>query len=289
MKKESILMKKKVVALMLTFALAAAIAGCGGGSSASKEPAKGGEAAQEDETPGNTDQPSAGNQDKSLGTGYNELAPLMTYEEFAAAQAGSPVTIESYVQVKNAFDDQKSAVTLYAQDEEGAYLICDLPITQEQYDTLETGQKIRVSGDKNEEAGEVRIVNATGMIADGSYAPEVDDVSDLLGKDDLAAYKNHIVSFKGLKAVDTEDAGGDLLRFFYGPDGNGDPGDDLYFSAEKDGTVYLFKVESDLCGKGTDIYDKVTYVEEDAVIDLEGVIYDTEEGLPLITDMAILE
>ena len=88
-------MKKKVVALMLTFALAAAIAGCGGGSSASKEPAKGGEAAQEDETPGNTDQPSAENQDKSLGTGYNELAPLMTYEEFAAAQAGSPVTIES--------------------------------------------------------------------------------------------------------------------------------------------------------------------------------------------------
>ena len=158
-------MKKKVVALMLTFALAAAIAGCGGGSSASKEPAKGGEAAQEDETPGNTDQPSAENQDKSLGTGYNELAPLMTYEEFAAAQVGSPVTIESYVQVKNAFDDQKSAVTLYAQDEEGAYLICDLPITQEQYDTLETGQKIRVSGDKNEEAGEVRIVNATGMIA----------------------------------------------------------------------------------------------------------------------------
>ena len=109
-------MKKKVVALMLTFALAAAIAGCGGGSSASKEPAKGGEAAQEDETPGNTDQPSAENQDKSLGTGYNELAPLMTYEEFAAAQAGSPVTIESYVQVKNAFDDQKSAVTLYAPD-----------------------------------------------------------------------------------------------------------------------------------------------------------------------------
>ena len=48
-------------------------------------------------------------------------------------------------------------------------------------------------------------------------------------------------------------------------------------------------MESDLCGKGTDIYDKVTYVEEDAVIDLEGVIYDTEEGLPLITDMAILE
>ena len=164
-------MKKKVVALMLTFALAAAIAGCGGGSSASKEPAKGGEAAQEDEISDNTDQPSAENQDKSLGTGYNELAPLMTYEEFAAAQAGSPVTIESYVQVKNAFDEQKSAVTLYAQDEEGAYLICDLPITQEQYDTLEAGQKIRVSGDKNEESGEVRIVNATGMIADGSYAP----------------------------------------------------------------------------------------------------------------------
>ena len=29
------------------------------------------------------------------------------------------------------------------------------------------------------------------------------------------------------------------------------------------------------------ISDKVTYVEEDAVIDLEGVIYDTEEGLLL--------
>ncbi|MBE6001827.1 MAG: hypothetical protein E7239_10685 [Sarcina sp.] len=284
-------MKKKVAALLLTFALAAALAGCGGGSGASKGPEPAAEEAEDKggEISENTDEPSAENQDKSLGTGYNELAPLMTYEEFAAAKAGSPVTIESYVQVKNAFDDQQSAVTLYAQDEEGAYLVCDLPITQEQYDNLETGQKIRVSGDKNEEAGEVRIVNATGMVEDGSYAPEVTDASDLLGKDDLASYKNHVVSFKGLKSVDTEDPGGDLLRFFYGPDGNGDPGDDLYFSAEKDGTVYLFKVESDLCGEGTDVYDKVTYVEEDAVIDLEGVIYDTEEGLPLITDMVILE
>ena len=288
-------MKKKVLSVLLTVALAFTMAGCGGGSSASKEPAAADSGKEEAETPENTEDtetPEASpveNQEDPLDTVYEELAPLMTYEEFTAAQAGSPVTIESCVQVINNYDEQLSAVTLYAQDEEGAYLVCDLPITEAQYDNLEIGQKIRVSGEKNEEAGEVRIINATWMIADGSYAAEADDVTDLLGKDELAAYKNHLVSFKGLKSVDTEDAGGDLLRFFYGPDGNGDPGDDLYFSAEKDGNTYLFKVESDLCGEGTAVYDKVTYVEEDSVIDLVGILYDTEEGLPLITDMAILE
>lgn len=294
-------MKKKVLAVLLTLALAFAMAGCGGGSGSSKEaPAVSdeGKEAETPETPENTEAaedtetPEASpveNQEEAQGAVYAELAPLMTYEEFTAAQAGSPVTVESYVQVMSNYDEHLSAVTMYAQDEEGAYLVCDLPITKEQYDNLEIGQKIRVSGEKNEEAGEARIINATWMTADGSYAAEADDVTDLLGKDNLAAYKNHLVSFRGLKSVDTEDAGGDLLRFFYGPDGNGDPGDDLYFSAEKDGNTCLFKVESDLCGEGTPVYDKVTYVEEDAVIDLVGILYDTEEGIPLITDMAILE
>lgn len=286
-------MKKKALAVLLTFALAITMAGCGGGSGSSKEPPAetidDGSNEQTEDTGAGDGQDVSSETSMELGGGYSETAPLMTYEEFAAAPAGSPVTIESYVQVKNLYDGQLSAVTLYAQDEEGAYLICDLPVTEEEYENLELGQRIRVSGDKVEENGEIRIRNATGMKVEGNSFAEADDVADLLGTDDLAAYTNRRVAFTGLKSVDTEDAGGDLLRFFYGPDGNGDPGDDLYFSAEKDGKTYLFKVESDLCGPGTDVYEKVTYVEEDAVIELQGIIYPTEEGLPLITEMVILE
>ena len=303
-------MKKRALALLLITALTFAMTGCGGGSGTSEKtsaetieekkeeqspvnPGEGGEQdGQEAEEKQKQDTPSqepSEDGSEAQNSVYEELVPLMSHEEFEEAKAGSPVTIESYVQVKDAFDTKQSAVSLYAQDEEGAYLIPDLPITQKEFDSLEIGQKIRISGYKDEEAGDTRIVNATGMTVDGSYVAETEDVTDLLGKDGLTAFKDHLVSFKGLKSVDTEDAGGDLLRFFYGPDGNGGPGDDLYFTAEKDGTAYLFKVESDLCGPGTDIYDKVTYVEEDAVIDLEGILYDTEEGIPMITNMTILE
>ena len=273
-------MKKKVLAVLLASALALAMAGCGGGGSTAEtkpetpaEDVKQEDVKQEEET--------------TAGVEYKELVPVMSYEDFMAADIDSPVTVETYVQAKQSYYEEQSTATLYTQNEEGAYFIYNMTITQEDYDKLVEGQKIKISGYKSEWSGEIEITDATYEIQDGNYIAEAKDVTDLLGKDELVEYQNQKVAFKGLKSVDTEDPGGDLLRFLYGTDGNGYPGDDLYFSVEKDGETYLFTVESYLCGPDTDVYKAVESVEEDAIVDLEGFLYWYEGPNPHITSMTV--
>ena len=95
------------------------------------------------------------------------------------------------------------------------------------------------------------------------------------------------MAVKGVTSVDTEDPGGDLLRFLYDTDGNGDPGDDLYFSIEKNGQTYLMMVEGSLYDAASDdtVYHTVETLEEDAVIDLEGVLY--TDGGPVLHVTAV--
>ena len=159
-------------------------------------------------------------------------ASVMSYEEFIEAALDSPVTVETYVQAKQAWIKDSSAANLYTQNEEGAYFIYKLPMTKKEYKKLKEGQKIRISGRKHQWLGNIEIAGVSFEILEGSYIAEAQDITDLLGTEDLADYKNRKVCFKGMKSVDFEDPGGDLLRYAYGPDGNGDRGDDLYFCAE---------------------------------------------------------
>ena len=217
------------------------------------------------------------------GTSYQELAPVMSYEEFVQADLDSPVTVETYVQAKQAWIEDSSAAYLYTQNEEGAYFIYKLPMTKKEYKKLKEGQKIRVSGRKHQWLGNIEIAEASYEILDGSYIAEAQDVTALLGTDDLAEYKNRKVCFKGLKSADFEDPGGDMLRYAYGPDGNGDRGDDLYFCAEKDDEVYTFVVESRLFDSESGLYKEVEELDEDCVMDLEGFLYWDKGALPHIT------
>lgn len=126
--------------------------------------------------------------------------------------------------------------------------------------------------------------------ADAAVSDEIAnlvDVTDLLGTDDLEQYKDQKIAIKGVKSVDTEDPGGDLLRFLYGPDGNGDPGDNLYFSVEKDGKTYQFIVDASICGPETKVYQTVESVEEDAIVDLVGIVRWNEGPDIAITDMIV--
>lgn len=225
--------------------------------------------------------------EKASGTTYQELAPVMSYDEFMQADLDSPVTVETYVQAKQAWIKDAAAANLYTQNEEGAYFIYKLPMTKEEYKKLKEGQKIRVSGRKHQWLGNIEIAEATYETLDGSYIAEAQDVTALLGTDDLAEYKNRKVCFKNLKSVDFEDPGGDMLRYAYGPDGNGDQGDDLYFCGEKEDGTYTFVVESRLFDSKTGLYKAVEELEEDCIMDLEGFLYWEKGALPHITKVTV--
>jgi len=158
-----------------------------------------------------------------------------------------------------------------------------------------TGEAVKAAGEKSGKAGtETGAVNATAEKAagqkTGGTAADTEkavDVTDLLGTGELEKYKGQKIAIRNVTSVDTEDPGGDLLRFLYGTDGNGFPGDDLYFSVEKDGQTYLMVVKSDEYGVEDGAYQAVEALEEDDVIDLEGYMDTEGEPVARITNVTV--
>ena len=213
---------------------------------------------------------------------------VMTYEEYAEAELDTEVVVETYVQAKQSWWDDKA--TLYTQDEDGAYFLYELPCSEEDYEALVEGQKIKVTGYKSEWSGEVEIIDATFEIEDGSYIAEPVDVTDLLGTDELEDKINQKVSFKGLTVVAAgQDDDGNDLPWLYNWDGSGEEGNDLYFSVEKDDEVYTFTVRAYLCDKDSDVYKAVKELEIGDVIDAEGFLYWYEGPNPHITSVTAAE
>ena len=212
---------------------------------------------------------------------------VMTYEEYAAAAVDDEVTIEAYVQAKQAWWEDRA--TIYAQDQDGAYFLYELPVTEEEYETLKEGQKIKVTGYKSEWSGEVEIVDAEWELEDGNYVAEPVDVTDLLGKDELIEKQNQKVSFKGMTVEAQKDDEGNEVAWLYKWDGSGQEGDDLYFNVSKDGETYTFTVESYLCDQDSDVYKAVKELSVGDVIDMEGFLYWYEGINPHITAVTAAE
>lgn len=121
-------------------------------------------------------------------------ATVMTHEEFVAAELESEVTVETYVQDKQSWWDNKA--TFYCQSEDGAYFIYEMPCTEDEYAQLVPGTKIRVTGYKAEWSGEVEITDATFEILEADpYIAEATDVTELLGTDELINHQNEKVAF----------------------------------------------------------------------------------------------
>ena len=206
---------------------------------------------------------------------------VMTHEEYVAADVDAEVVIETYVQGKQSWWEDKA--TVYTQDKDGAYFLYDMACPEEDYEKLEVGTKIKVTGYKAEWAGEVEVVDATFEILDGEYIAEALDVTDLLGKDELIEHQNEFVSFKGMTVEASKDADGNEAAYLYSWDGSGQEGDDLYFNVSLDGETYTFTVESYLCDSTTDVYKAVKELEVGDVIDMEGFLYWYEGVNPHIT------
>ncbi len=212
---------------------------------------------------------------------------VMTHEEYVAADVDAEVVIETYVQGKQSWWEDKA--TVYTQDKDGAYFLYDMACPEEDYEKLEVGTKIKVTGYKAEWAGEVEVVDATFEILDGEYIAEALDVTDLLGKDELIEHQNEFVSFKGMTVEASKDADGNETAYLYSWDGSGQEGDDLYFNVSLNGETYTFTVESYLCDSTTDVYKAVKELEVGDVIDMEGFLYWYEGVNPHITAVAEAE
>ena len=209
---------------------------------------------------------------------------VMTYDEYMAAAIDSEVVIETYVQAKQSWWDDKA--TVYTQDKDGAYFLYNMACSEEDYAKLTTGTKIKVTGYKSEWSGEIEVVDGTFEIEDGNYVATAEDVTSLLGTDDLINHQNEFVAFKGMtvEAAGQDESGNDVA-YLYSWDGSGQDGDDLYFNVSLDGNVYTFTVESYLCDSSTEVYAAVKALNIGDKIDMEGFLYWYEGVNPHITSV----
>ncbi len=214
---------------------------------------------------------------------------VMTYAEYAAAAIDADVVIEAYVQATQGWWDNK--IVVYAQDADGAYFIYNMTCSEEDAAKLTKGTKIRVTGNKIEFNGEVEIGEGATfeIIADAEpFVAEAKDVTAALGTDDLIKDMNKFVAFKGLTVAAKKAADGTEVAYFYGWDGSGEQGSDLYFDVTDGTNVYSFTVESYLCGKDTDVYKAVEALKVGDKIDCEGFLYWYNGVNPHITSVTVV-
>lgn len=183
---------------------------------------------------------------------------VMTHADYVAAEMDAEVVVETYVQAKQSWWDNKA--TFYCQSEDGAYFLYEMACSEEEYAKLVPGTKIRVTGYKTAWAGEVEIVDATYEILEGSFIPEALDVTALLGSEELINHQNEFVAFKGMTVEAIEYK-------------NGQPGDDIYVTVSLNGQSYSFCVEVYLTGTDTDVYKAVGELKAGDVVDIEGYLY----------------
>jgi hypothetical protein len=267
---------KRTIFLTLALTMALAVTGCGSNGNTSQQDASG---SGSDTT----------SQSQSSASGSQTAGEVMSYEEYMAAAVDEKVTIETYVQAKQSWWEDKA--TLYTQDQDGAYFIYDVACSQEDYDKLTPGTKIQVTGYKAEWSGEIEIMDGTFQIVEGgdTFVAEPLDVTELLGTDTLIDHQNQLVSFKGLTVEPSQDASGNEAAFLYSWDGSGTDGDDLYFNASYNGQTYTFTVESYLCDNTTDVYAAVKNLQVGQTIDMEGFLYWYEGVNPHITSVTVAQ
>ena len=217
-------------------------------------------------------------------------ASVMTYEEYAAAEIDSAVCVETYVQAKQSWWNDKAC--LYLQDADGAYFIYNAVCSQEDYGKLAVGTKIKVTGKKAEWKGEMEVgEGATFVIEDGSYIAKPFDATALLGNDDeLIKHQNKLVAFKGLTVAAKKDDNGNECAFFYGYSNEGEEGSDsdLYFDVTLGDQTYTLSVEYYLCDETTDVYQAVQNLKVGDKIDVEGFLYWYSTQSTQVTSITVL-
>ena len=214
--------------------------------------------------------------------GYSSMLTLivinpqvMSHAEFLQAEDGEIVSVETYVQDRQARTN--GTVNVYAQSVDGAYYIHNMACADGDMALLTAGKKIRVIGTKATDRERAEILNAQFEYVEAEpFIAEPADVTKLLYKDSIETYMSAKVSFKGLKAFPSYDMEADEeCEFLYGEDGHGShaANSDLYFNVEREGYVYTFIVESSLRNNSTEVYRMVENLQIDQALEGEGYLY----------------
>jgi hypothetical protein len=197
----------------------------------------------------------------------------MTHDEYMAAEMGSEVVVETYVQATQSWWDNK--ITVYCQSKDGAFFAYEMACSEEDAAKLVPGTKIVITGTKREWSGEIEIMDCTFEFAgNDTFVAEAYDATALLGTDELIAHQNEFVTFKGMivEAIEYK---------------NGEPGDDIYVTLGYNGASYDFCVERYLTGPETEVYTTVGTLEAGNVVDVEGFLYWYEGPNTHITSVAV--
>lgn len=258
---------KKLTAILLALGMLFACTACGKTEAPAPAPA---------DTPSAPEEPAV-----SGGDLIAEIAiPVMTHAEFDAAEMDTMVCVETAVQAKQGWweDNGQGVASIYTQGEDGAYFLYNMPMTENRYNELVPGTKIKVAGFKSEWSGEVEITDGVFEIQDGTYTAQATDVTGMLASEELIKHQNEFVSFTGMTVEE---------EALYKWDGSGAEGDDLYFKVSSNGNTYSFTVESYLCGKETEVYQAVKNLKVGDTVDLEGFLYWYEGANPHITKVTV--
>ena len=216
---------------------------------------------------------------------------VMTYAEYAAAEEYAPVLIEAYVQATQSWWDDK--ISVYAQDEDGAYFIYNMTCSEEDAMNLVPGARIKVTGYK-------AVFNGLNEIGAGAtfefveaepYVAESLDVTALMGTEELINHQGKKVNFKGATISAKTNAAGEEVAFVYNWDGSGEAGgdSDLYFDAVINGQTYTFVIEYYLCDENSAAYQAVQALKVGDVVDMEGFLYWYEGPQAHITAVTVAE
>ena len=257
---------KKILALVMVLAMVLALAACG-----SAKPAE----------PSAPELPADDPTVKSEG--------VMTYAEYAAADLDSQVTVETYVQAKQSWWDNKA--TFYTQDADGGYFLYNMACSEEDYAKLTEGVKIKVTGQKGSWSGELEVAEGTAKyeLLEGNYIAPAVDVTDDMDADDVLIQKmNQLIAIKEAEVVASPIEGDDTeYVFWYGWENTAQPGEnaDLYFNVSVNGLTYNLCVESDECGMDTDVYKTVEGLKICDKVNLEGFLYWYNGANPHITSV----
>lgn len=186
----------------------------------------------------------------------------MTHAEYLAAAAQDAVEIECYVQATQSWWDNQ--ITIYAQDKEGGYFAYNIPCSEEDAAKLEPGTKINIKGYKTFYKGmpEVDSADAILTFVEGAdiYIAEAEDMTALLGKQDLVNKCGMKAAFKGLTIAKIEYK-------------NGEPGDDIYVDVTLGDATYSFCVERYLTDPETEVYKAFADLQVGDKVDIEGFVY----------------
>ena len=286
---------RKVLCAILALCLAASMTACAGSGNSSTSESSTSESSVAEETSSESSAVEETSSDVSASeeetSGTDAEATVMSYDEYMAAAVDDPVTIQAYVQAKQAYYAEQETATVYLQDQDGGYFTYDMKCSQEDYDAMTEGTCIQVSGYKAEWSGEVEIMDGQldSIVEGDTFVADALDVTDLLGTEDLQSHQNEKVSFTGLTVAPSTDANGNEAAFLYNYDGSGTQGDDLYFNVTVGDSeeVYTFTVESYLCDSSSEVYKAVEGLQVGQTIDAEGFLYWYEGVNPHITSVTV--